>query len=95
MPRKPLTGDLPAVRVAFGHTIVELRKAAGIAQERLAFESEVDRGFMSGLERGLHSPTLDTVAKLLWRLDVNFVAFGAVFERELKKARRNHRAKPS
>ena len=93
MPRKPLTGDLKLVRMAFGRAIRELRATSGIAQERLAFESEVDRGFMGGLERGLHSPTLDTVMKLLWRLEVSFVDFAVVFERELKRLKRN-RVKP-
>jgi transcriptional regulator with XRE-family HTH domain len=88
MPRKPRTGDLPFVRVAFGRAIRELRKTAGIAQERLAFESEVDRGYMSGLERGLHSPTLDTILKLLWTMGVSFEQFAIVFERELKRLKR-------
>ena len=89
MPRKPLTGDLTLVRKAFGKTISELREQSGLAQEHLAFESDVDRRFMSGLERGQHSPTLDTVMKLLWRLEVSFVDFAIVFERELKKLKRN------
>ena len=97
MPRKPPTGGLPLVRLAFGLAIKELRTASGIAQERLAFESDVDRGYMSGLEQGSHSPTLDTVMKLLWRLDVSVVDFAVVFERELKKKlkrRANNRPKP-
>jgi transcriptional regulator with XRE-family HTH domain len=89
MPRKPITGDLKLVRLAFGRALRELRQASGIAQERVAFESEVDRGYMSGLERGLHSPTLDTVMKLLWRLEVEIVDFAVVFDRELKKLKRN------
>ena len=90
MPRKPQTAELAAVRLAFGRAIRELRRASGIAQERLAFESEVDRGYMSGLERGLHSPTLDTILKLLWKLEISFVEFATVFERELKRPKRNH-----
>ncbi len=89
MPRKPRTGNLPAVRLAFGRAIRELRKNSGVAQERLAFESEVDRGYMSGLERGLHSPTLDTIMKLLWRLEISFTDFSIVFERELKRLKRS------
>ncbi len=89
MPRKPRTGNLPAVRLAFGRAIRELRKNSGIAQERLAFESEVDRGYMSGLERGLHSPTLDTIMKLLWRMEISFADFATVFERELKRLKRS------
>jgi transcriptional regulator with XRE-family HTH domain len=89
MPRKPITGDLKLVRQAFGLTITELRKASGLQQERVAFESEVDRGYMSGLERGLHSPTLDTVMKLLWRLNIDFVAFAMIFDGQLKRLKRN------
>ena len=94
MPRKPLTGNLPLVRLAFGRAIRELRANAGMAQERLALESEVDRGYMGGLERGLHSPTLDTIQKLLWHLDISFVEFAAVLERELKRAKRSPRRLP-
>jgi len=54
----------------------------------------VDRCYMGGLERGLHSPTLDTIMKLLWRLEVSFVDFAAVFERELKRAKRSPRRLP-
>jgi transcriptional regulator with XRE-family HTH domain len=93
MPRKPATGDLPSVRLAFGRAIRELRRDSGIAQERLAFEADVDRGYMSGLERGLHSPTLDTIMKLLWKLDVSFMYFSVVFERELKRGKRTRSAK--
>jgi transcriptional regulator with XRE-family HTH domain len=93
MPRKPITGDLKLVRQAFGVAITEFRKNSGVKQERMAFEADVDRGYMSGLEHGLHSPTLDTVMKLLWRLEVSFVDFAVVFERELKRLKRN-RAKP-
>jgi transcriptional regulator with XRE-family HTH domain len=93
MPRKPVTAELASVRLAFGKAIRELRNNSGIAQERLAYESDVDRCYMSGLERGLHSPTLDTIMKLLWKMEVSFVDFGAVFERELKRLKRNnHRA---
>jgi transcriptional regulator with XRE-family HTH domain len=89
MPRKPVTGALSSVRLAFGRTLRELRRNSGIAQERLAFEAEVDRGYMGGLERGLHSPTLDTILKLLWKLDVSFVDFAVIFERELKRLKRS------
>ncbi|HZF24039.1 MAG TPA: helix-turn-helix transcriptional regulator [Burkholderiales bacterium] len=84
---------MPSVRLAFGRAIRALRATAQVAQERLAFDSDVDRGYMSGLERGLHSPTLDTVLKLLWKLDISFVEFAIVFERELKRLKRS-RPKP-
>ena len=91
MPRKPRTMELKTVAPAFGRAMREIRRNTGIAQERLAWESGVDRGYMSGLERGLHSPTLDTVMKLLWKMNVSFVDFAIVFERELKKVKRKPR----
>jgi transcriptional regulator with XRE-family HTH domain len=48
----------------FGRVLRERRLAAGLSQERLALEAEVDRTFVSLLERGGRQPTLAT----LWRL---------------------------
>ena len=71
------------LRRALAKTIRELRQRAGLAQERLALEAGVDRGYMGGLERGLHSPTLETVYKLLPALGVDFIEFARVLERIL------------
>jgi transcriptional regulator with XRE-family HTH domain len=50
--------------LAFGRVLRERRLAAGLSQERLALEADVDRTFVSLLERGGRQPTLST----LWRL---------------------------
>jgi transcriptional regulator with XRE-family HTH domain len=45
----------------------ELRKArlkAGLTQEALALEANVDRSYVSQLERGLKSPTVDMLLRL-------------------------------
>jgi transcriptional regulator with XRE-family HTH domain len=73
------------LRRALAKTIRELRQRAGLAQERLALEAGVDRGYMGGLERGLHSPTLETVYKLLPALGVDFIEFARVLERILDR----------
>jgi transcriptional regulator with XRE-family HTH domain len=49
---------------AFGRVLRERRIAAGLSQEKLALEADVDRTFVSLLERGGRQPTLST----LWRL---------------------------
>lgn len=49
---------------AFGMVLRERRLSAGLSQEKLALEAEVDRTFVSLLERGGRQPTLTT----LWRL---------------------------
>jgi transcriptional regulator with XRE-family HTH domain len=76
------------VRRAFSMTVVALRRKAGIAQERVALESGIDRGYMGKLERGQNVPTLETVFKLLPVFRISFVQFAEHFETNLRRARR-------
>jgi transcriptional regulator with XRE-family HTH domain len=73
-------------------TVRLLRKNAGMGQERLALETQIDRGYMSGLERGLHTPTLETIWKLLPVLDCNFVEFAAAFTKCLRSIKHNKKS---
>jgi transcriptional regulator with XRE-family HTH domain len=41
-----------------------LRKQRGLSQERLALEAELERNYISLLERGLNSASLKTLFKL-------------------------------
>ncbi|MEE1924451.1 helix-turn-helix transcriptional regulator [Pseudomonas sp. 148P] len=50
--------------------LAELRIARGISQEKLSFEAGVDRSYISLLERGHKSPTLDTVFNLCRALEI-------------------------
>ena len=59
------------VRSAFSMCLKNLRRNVGIAQERLAQECGIDRAYMGQLERGRHSPTLDTLLRLFPPLGVN------------------------
>ncbi len=52
------------LKEAFGQVIRELREQHGLSQQELADYSEVDRTFISGLERGINTPTLNTIYKL-------------------------------
>lgn len=79
---------------ALAGCLKNLRRSAGIAQERLAYESGVDRGYMGALERGRHSPSIQTIYKLLPVLKISFVEFAAEFDACYRKeARRKPRAK--
>ena len=52
----------------------ELRRArlrAGLTQEELSFRAEVDRSYISQLERDLKSPTVDTLLRLCQALGVS------------------------
>jgi transcriptional regulator with XRE-family HTH domain len=44
---------------AFGEVLRDCRTKAGISQENLAFKVDLDRTYISLLERGLRQPTLE------------------------------------
>lgn len=44
------------------------RKALDLSQEALALEAEIDRTYISGIERGLRNPSLTLIVKLAERL---------------------------
>lgn len=46
---------------AFGDVLRKYRRSANLTQEELAFAVELDRTFLSLLERGLRRPSLTTI----------------------------------
>lgn len=56
---------------AFGLTLTKLRKERDWTQEHLGFESDLTRTYISLLERGERSPTLNTISQLATALDVD------------------------
>jgi len=66
-----LTGMLNApLNEIFGALLRTLRQERGISQEELAFRADVDRTFISLLERGQRQPSLSTVFQLAQALSV-------------------------
>lgn len=60
-----------AHRTAFGERLRDLRQERGWgSQEAFAHHVELDRTYISGLERGRRNPTLDVIVKLARGLDV-------------------------
>jgi transcriptional regulator with XRE-family HTH domain len=55
---------------AFGIVLRDLRHARSLSQEALALESDLDRTFISLMERGLRQPSLTTVLQLAGPLGV-------------------------
>lgn len=70
-------------RDQFAAWLRERRLAAGLSQEELAEKAGLHRTYVSQMERGLKSPTLDVLAKLAGALDMNLKAFLAHFSRRL------------
>jgi transcriptional regulator with XRE-family HTH domain len=48
----------------FGDVLREARQAANITQEELAFRADLHRTYISLLERGLRSPTLESLFRI-------------------------------
>jgi len=55
----------------FGHSLRERRKALGLSQEELAFRCDLDRTYVSGLERGKRNPTLKVLSVVAQQLDIS------------------------
>lgn len=53
-----------------GANVRRIRVAQGISQERLAFDSGVDRSYLGGMERGEANPTVDVLDRLAETLAV-------------------------
>ena len=59
------------IRVRFGKRIRELRLARGLSQEAFAFEADLDRTYISGIERGLRNVSLQNIEVLARTLGVS------------------------
>lgn len=47
-----------------GEALRQARKEAGISQEELAFEAKIDRTYVSQLENGHKSPTVEVLFRI-------------------------------
>lgn len=62
--------ELNEVRNRLSLNIIKLRKAKGLAQERLGLDAGVDRTVVSKIERKIANPSLDILVRLAGTLDV-------------------------
>jgi transcriptional regulator with XRE-family HTH domain len=53
------------LRQVFATNLRRLRHAKGISQETLAYDADVDRSYISRLERGIPHASLDTIGKFV------------------------------
>ncbi len=54
---------------AFGKVLKKIRKKSGLSQEQLALQSDLDRTFISLLERGKRQPSLTSILEVAERLN--------------------------
>jgi transcriptional regulator with XRE-family HTH domain len=58
------------VRQTVGRNVRRLREEAGLSQEKLALEADLDRTYVSGVERGVRNPTVTVVARIAKALKI-------------------------
>ncbi|MFC0212092.1 helix-turn-helix domain-containing protein [Paenibacillus chartarius] len=54
----------------FGEILRKHRKESKLSQEDLALNAEIDRSFLSEIERGIRKPTINTVFALCYALHI-------------------------
>ncbi|UOR10646.1 helix-turn-helix domain-containing protein [Halobacillus amylolyticus] len=59
------------IEKAFGHSLKIIRREQSLSQEKLAQLSDLDRTYISLLERGKRNPTIVTIFNLANALNIN------------------------
>lgn len=63
-----------SLRKSLGGNVRRLRQSSGLSQEALAFEAEIDRTYVSQIERGVINPSLLVLYKISRALKTEVVA---------------------
>ncbi|WP_082818895.1 helix-turn-helix domain-containing protein [Cupriavidus nantongensis] len=79
------------LNAAFGKTLARLRRERGWTQEFLSFECDLTRNYVSLLERGESSPTLNTISSLAEALNIGAEELIKMTFEELRKTSRDSR----
>ena len=69
-PDRPSPQDFPAARAVLSANLVRFRRERGWSQEKLAFESGLDRSFIAHVERQARNIALDNIERLARTLGV-------------------------
>ncbi len=70
---------------SFAKVLRRLRKEKKFSQEKFGFEAGLHRTYVSQLERGLKSPSLNTLSLICGILDITMSEFLSMVEQEMEK----------
>jgi transcriptional regulator with XRE-family HTH domain len=73
-------------RSLVARNVRRIRVAKGISQERLAFDSGIDRSYLGGIEREAENPTVDLLDRLADTLGVPLAELFAEAGRHERKS---------
>ncbi len=85
--RKQIDNDVrvPGLEKAFAGVLREHRRAKGLTQEELALRTDLDRAYISRMERGIQRPSLTTI--FLLAKELGLTAWELIRTLEEKMAR--------
>ena len=62
---------LPTLKLALSNNIKRIRKEQGVSQEKLALKADIDRSYMSEMERSLANPSIEALLKIANALETS------------------------
>ena len=68
-----MDGDFETLRATLGNNVRCARLERELSQEQLAFEAEIDRTYVSQIERGVINPSLHVLWKIANALSVDVI----------------------
>lgn len=80
-----MSGD--TLRTMLGNKLREARLRAGLTQEELAYEADVDRTYISMLENDRKSPTVEMLFRICQPLGTTASQLLASVEKDMRKAK--------
>jgi transcriptional regulator with XRE-family HTH domain len=63
------------IKEKFGQKVKELREQKGFSIEQLANISNVDRNYISDIEKGKRNVSIEIMEKIIFALDTDFIEF--------------------
>jgi len=63
------------MKVAIGERIAQLRKAKKLSQQKFSYEAEIERSYLTHIEKGRKNLSIDTLTKIAEALDISLKEF--------------------
>ena len=63
------------MKVAIGERIAQLRKAKNLSQQRFSYEAEIERSYLTHVEKGRKNISIDTLIKITNALGISLKDF--------------------
>lgn len=63
------------IKVAIGERIAQLRKAKKLSQQKFSYEAEIERSYLTHVEKGRKNISIETLMKITDALEISLKEF--------------------